>query len=134
MAKLGITPGELVLSFRSTEFVDDAARDNQATNAMEIAEVGFALGQIADMEKWYAELRADPTKIPAGASLSVTGYSLGGHLATAFNLLRAQEIATAETPKLEQTITFNKHQGSESNCFPPTAVWAMNDSRMRLPA
>lgn len=28
--------GELVLSFRSTEFADDAARDNQATNGMEI--------------------------------------------------------------------------------------------------
>lgn len=29
----GIKTGELVMSFRSTEFIDDAARDNQATNA-----------------------------------------------------------------------------------------------------
>jgi hypothetical protein len=28
---------ELVMSFRSTEFIDDAARDNQATNLLEIA-------------------------------------------------------------------------------------------------
>jgi hypothetical protein len=37
------------MSFRSTEFIDDAARDNQATNAMEIKEAGFAFGQIRDM-------------------------------------------------------------------------------------
>lgn len=32
--------GELVLSFRSTEFVDDNARDNVAANALEIKEYG----------------------------------------------------------------------------------------------
>ena len=37
---------ELVMSFRSTEFIDDSARDNQATNAMEIKETGFAWGQL----------------------------------------------------------------------------------------
>ena len=30
----GLKKDELVLSFRSTEFADDAARDNQATNAI----------------------------------------------------------------------------------------------------
>ena len=40
----GIAAGELVLSFRSTEFVDDAVRDNQATNALEIKEKGCAFG------------------------------------------------------------------------------------------
>ena len=62
--------GELVLSFRSTEFIDDHARDNQATNAMELAEGGFALGQIADMEAWYAELAADPEML-GGRTFSV---------------------------------------------------------------
>ena len=76
--------GELVLSFRSTEFIDDAARDNEATNKLEIAKTGFAFGQLSDMEKWYGELKA-AGKITG--PLSVTGYSLGGHLATAFNLL-----------------------------------------------
>ncbi|WP_199740104.1 hypothetical protein [Acidovorax sp. FJL06] len=80
---------ETVLSFRSTEFIDDAARDNKATNELEIKETGFAWGQIADMQDWYAELKDDATKLGAGQAFSVTGYSLGGHLATVFNLLNA---------------------------------------------
>jgi hypothetical protein len=32
---------ETVLSFRSTEFIDDAARDNKATNVLEIKETGL---------------------------------------------------------------------------------------------
>jgi len=48
---------ELVMSFRSTEFVDDAARDNQATNTLEIQEHGFVFGQIADMQNWHEELK-----------------------------------------------------------------------------
>ncbi len=83
--------GELVLSFRSTEFHDDHARDNTATNQLEISKFGFAFGQIADMETWYGELKA-AGKIPAGAQFSVTGYSLGGHLATIFNLLHQNEL------------------------------------------
>jgi len=80
---------ETVLSFRSTEFIDDAARDNKATNELEIKETGFAWGQIADMQQWYAELKEDGTKLGAGQAFSVTGYSLGWHLATVFNLLNA---------------------------------------------
>ena len=34
----GITTGELVICFRSTEFADDATRDNQATNTLGIKE------------------------------------------------------------------------------------------------
>lgn len=78
--------GELVLSFRSTEFIDDAVRDNQATNSMEVKAYGWAFGQIADMKDWVESLYAQ-NKITPGNMLSVTGYSLGGHLATAFNLL-----------------------------------------------
>jgi hypothetical protein len=37
----GAKAGELVISFRSTEFIDDAARDNEATNK-EIKDFGFA--------------------------------------------------------------------------------------------
>lgn len=88
--------GELVLSFRSTEFIDDAVRDNQATNKMEIAAHGWAFGQIADMEAWYVSLQASG-KLPTGATFTVTGYSLGGHLATAFNLLHQHEDRTAAT-------------------------------------
>ncbi|MBP6789729.1 MAG: hypothetical protein KA170_19225, partial [Candidatus Promineofilum sp.] len=85
---------EFVLSFRSTEFLDDAARDNEATNYQEINKLGFAFGQISDMEKWYSEVK---TKITG--PLSVTGYSLGGHLATAFNLLHKSEVT--------EVVTFN---------------------------
>ncbi|MBK8525123.1 MAG: hypothetical protein IPL58_14475 [Betaproteobacteria bacterium] len=92
--------GELVVSFRSTEFLDDAARDNQATNVLEIKEKGWAFGQISDMEKWYTDLKSSG-KIPAGARFSVTGYSLGGHLATAFNLMYGSELNGGEV------ITFN---------------------------
>ncbi|MES9899660.1 MAG: hypothetical protein ABW148_11630 [Sedimenticola sp.] len=41
---------EHVISFRSTEFIDDAVRDSLATNQMEIFDTGFAWGQISDME------------------------------------------------------------------------------------
>ena len=40
----GAEVGELVMCFRSTEFLDDSARDNQATNDLEINETGFAWG------------------------------------------------------------------------------------------
>ncbi|MBL0075975.1 MAG: hypothetical protein IPP41_08640 [Rhodocyclaceae bacterium] len=89
-------PNELVLSFRSTEFVDDSIRDSLATNTLELKDTGFAFGQLADMEAWYGELASG---VLAGKAFSVTGYSLGGHLATAFNLLH-QGVA-------QQVVTFN---------------------------
>jgi Ca2+-binding RTX toxin-like protein len=109
-AALGIKKDELVLSFRSTEFADDAARDNEATNRLEIQKHGWAFGQIADMENWYAELltRTDATTgelVLGNSKLNVTGYSLGGHLATAFNLLR-QADGTFAT-RIQETYTFN---------------------------
>nr|WP_295784969.1 putative Ig domain-containing protein [Rhodoferax sp.] len=91
--------GELVLSFRSTEFIDDAARDNQATNTLELKNTGFAWGQLADMQDWYTNTLAKTGGPLEGKSFSLTGYSLGGHLATAFNLLNP----TAAS----KTITFN---------------------------
>lgn len=77
---------EQVLSFRSTEFIDDSIRDNQATNALEIKEFGWAFGQISDMRAWVADLYAKG-EINPDLPLTITGYSLGGHLATAFRLL-----------------------------------------------
>ena len=41
----GLKKGDLVMSFRSTEFVDDALRDSEGTNAY-IASNGWAFGQI----------------------------------------------------------------------------------------
>ncbi|GKT02456.1 hypothetical protein AVKW3434_23725 [Acidovorax sp. SUPP3434] len=94
---------ELVISLRSTEFADDSARDNQATNTLEIKEKGWAFGQIADMEKWYADLQASG-KLGATDRFTVTGYSLGGHLATAFYQLREEK---GEAGRIASTYTFN---------------------------
>lgn len=44
--------GKLVLSFRSTEFIDDTTRDSEATNSLEIDNFGWAFGQIDDMQAW----------------------------------------------------------------------------------
>ncbi|WP_423599722.1 hypothetical protein [Roseateles sp. MS654] len=93
----GAKAGEIVMSFRSTEFIDDAARDNEATNVREVSEKGFAWGQLRDMEAWYTELKAAGTLSPG--NFSVIGYSLGGHLATAFNLMHNSEVS--------QVVTFN---------------------------
>ena len=101
--KTGIKEGDLVISFRSTEFIDDSAHDNQATNTLEIKNKGWAFGQIADMEKWVRSLRADGF-IGNGKEVSVTGYSLGGHLATAFNILHNYKESDI---KIKQTFTFN---------------------------
>jgi hypothetical protein len=92
----GLVKGQLVLSFRSTEFADDAARDTQATGKLEIKEFGWAFGQIADMRAWYESLTVSGL-IPAGTPLDITGYSLGGHLATAFNLLYPSAVRSTYT-------------------------------------
>ena len=101
--KTGIKEGDLVISFRSTEFIDDSAHDNQATNTLEIKNKGWAFGQIADMEKWVQSLKKAKI-IGDGKEVSVTGYSLGGHLATAFNILHNYE---GSDINIKQTFTFN---------------------------
>jgi hypothetical protein len=100
----GLKEGEYVLSFRSTEFIDDAVRDSAATNTLEIHDTGWAWGQIADMEAWYESIK---NEIPAGVKPNVTGYSLGGHLATAFNLLHQDDKAANGSDVIKEVITFN---------------------------
>ncbi len=98
----GLKRGELVMSVRSTEFIDDAVRDSK-TNELEIRKFGWAFGQITDMMAWYDKLDADPTKI-GGRNVTVTGYSLGGHLATAFNAVMVER---KQGWRIDQTYTFN---------------------------
>jgi hypothetical protein len=97
----GAKTGERVISLRSTEFVDDAARDNEATNTLEVKEFGFAFGQINDMEAWFEKLKGDPAMLPPDQQISVTGYSLGGHLATAFNILHGGAATTSGEPLIK---------------------------------
>ena len=104
----GAQKDQLVISFRSTEFIDDAARDNQATNVLEIKETGFAWGQIRDMEEWYETIATQHASdfAAAGNKFAVTGYSLGGHLASVFNLLHGTHATTGQA-NITQVVTFN---------------------------
>lgn len=94
--------GEYTLSFRSTEFVEDVLRDSIGTNEG-ISEYGWAFGQIADMEDWWAGLQQTVPGL-SGEQVTVTGYSLGGHLATAFAQLRAE---AGELSRIKHIYTFN---------------------------
>ncbi len=90
------TTNTYTLSFRSLEYQDHAQggdweRDGQGGAAGEIAGAGFALGQLVSMERYYQELK-NSGALPAGAVLNVTGYSLGGHLATVFTELHTADI------------------------------------------
>lgn len=99
----GLKTNQYVMSFRSTEFIDDYARDNAATNTLEVKAGGFAYGQIADMEDWWKSLKAS---YPDMGTVSVTGYSLGGNLATSFALLRKAEGA-ANLVAVKEVYTIN---------------------------
>ena len=102
------SPNEYTLSFRSTEFIDDAVRDSKATNRLEIKDLGWAFGQIAEMEAWYKNTLIGLGGPLVGKNFNVTGYSLGGHLATAFNILRREEAVASGTPNpITATYTFN---------------------------
>ena len=97
------TTGEYTLSFRSTEYADeirggDWQRDGVPGADGEIAKKGFAFGQIVAMEDYYSWLKSKNI-LPAGERLNVTGYSLGGHLATVFTELHVDDI--------EHTYNFN---------------------------
>ena len=106
---------QYTLSFRSTESAaatqgGDLERDLFGADA-ELGFSGFAFGQLAAMEEYFARLkqgiRSDgtvDTSLQAFFSnpshhLNVTGYSLGSHLATVFTELHHAEIT--------QTYLFN---------------------------
>jgi hypothetical protein len=114
------TTGEYTLSFRSTEYRNQAQggdweRDGLLGADGEIFSDGFAFGQLAAMEEYFARLKqgiksdgtfdaglqaffADPAR-----QLNVTGYSLGGHLATVFTELHYNDNDIA----FGHTYTFN---------------------------
>lgn len=98
---------EYTLSFRSTESRPwekggDKERDMAATDALSVAGVGFALAQLDAMEKYYQWLKENGL-LPAGSILNVTGYSLGGHLATVFTEIHRNDADI----QFGETVTFN---------------------------
>lgn len=90
---------------RSTEFRDwidggDGERDKTGTDVKGLGTTGFALAQLSAMEKYYQWLK-DNGMLKGMTKLNVTGYSLGGHLATVFTDLHKGEMGDG------QTVTFN---------------------------
>lgn len=90
------------LSIRSTENRPESAggdklRDLFGADVGGLVFHGLALAQIEALESYYAWLRHTGL-LPEDATLNVTGYSLGGHLATVFTELH---------PEVSRTFTFN---------------------------
>ncbi|RDE48787.1 MAG: calcium-binding protein, partial [Candidatus Accumulibacter meliphilus] len=107
-------PAEYTISFRSTEYQTESkggdwSRDGADAADGDINHYGFALAQLASMEEFYAQLKAGKTfnnstgqfETSAAAlnfmntphTVNVTGYSLGGHLSSAFTLMHEADIA-----------------------------------------
>ncbi len=55
-----------------------------------LGQTGFAFAQLAAMENYYLQLTTSGV-LTTGATLNVTGYSLGNHLATIFTELHAND-------------------------------------------
>lgn len=99
--------GSYTLAIRSTEYNNsdkggDGERDVRHADFLSIAFRGFALAQLDALEHYYAWLR-DNGKLPDGAVLNVTGYSLGGHLATVFTEIHQHDAGI----RFGETVTFN---------------------------
>ena len=103
----GNLTNDYTLAIRSTESAKEAEggdrdRDGFGADLSGIVKSGFALAQLAALEDYYASLKQHG-KLPPGASLTVSGYSLGGHLATVFTEIHAKDTDIA----LARTYTFN---------------------------
>lgn len=88
---------EYTLSIRSTEFKPfnkggDRERDGLLGADGEVAVNGFALGQLAALEDFY---QREVLPLVGARKINVTGYSLGGHLATVFTEIHAEAVKAA---------------------------------------
>ncbi len=97
-----IGTNNFTLSFRSTEFESqsnggDFERDGTLGADGDVTLQGFAFAQLASMEEYYQTTVR--SLLPPDAILNVTGYSLGGNLATVFTELHSSEV--------NHTYTFN---------------------------
>jgi Ca2+-binding RTX toxin-like protein len=106
--------GTYTLSFRSTESKNaidggDVERDSFNGANGQIGSLGFAWGQLRDMENYYRRLKSGTLATGnaddgealatalAGGRINITGYSLGSHLAQVFTLLHPDAVAHAYT-------------------------------------
>ncbi len=80
------TAGQYRLAVRGTEFDTQPIADLLVADFAGIASNGMAQGQIRDMYDYYQSLIASGP-LTANTQLTVTGHSLGGHLAAAFTRL-----------------------------------------------
>jgi hypothetical protein len=119
--------GRYSLVFRSTEYKNsgdggDYERDGYYGADGEIADVGFALGQLRDMEWYLAELRAGRLQngseadelaiknaLAATQKLDIVAYSLSGNLATVFTELHPELINTTTVFNAVGRGTINAH-------------------------
>jgi hypothetical protein len=90
--------GAYTLSIRSTEYVTpniggDKYRDLHGADLEGIAFDGLALAQIDALERYYEWLLKNVEGLSEGP-LYVTGYSLGGHLATIFTEMHPEVVHT----------------------------------------
>ena len=98
----GVLTNNYTLAIRSTEMRPwdkggDGERDKWGTDVFGLAlGGGFALAQLDALEYYFQWLKVN-NQLPAGANLNVTGYSLGGHLATVFTEIHAAEMGTGRT-------------------------------------
>ncbi|QAZ40907.1 hypothetical protein C1M51_16575 [Methylibium sp. Pch-M] len=103
----GSASTEYTLAIRSTEFRDwskggDGERDKAGADITSIAFNGFALAQQDALERYYTWLKQNG-QLPTGARLNVTGYSLGGNLATVFTEIHKSDADI----QFGETVTFN---------------------------
>lgn len=120
-------PTEIVLAIRGTEFpsVDVTGAD------ADIATFGAARDQIISLYTWFQDLLSsgDPSLSPLLTNkVTVTGHSLGGHLALAFSRLfpdKVNGVYTYNAPGFKQTADvdsfFNQVAGHPTT-FPVTTV------------
>lgn len=117
---------EYTLAIRSTEYRDwkdggDGERDKGGADIAEITGYGFAFAQIDALEQYYKWLKVNG-KLPDGVKLNVTGYSLGGHIATVFTEMHQADMAGGET------VTFNgAGRGSIASGNTPSNLKSMID-------
>lgn len=131
----GILTSEYTLSIRSTESRNvadggDRDRDGYGADLAGIFFNGFALAQLSALEDYFAWLKSSGM-LPQGSILNVTGYSLGGHLATVFTEMHAADI----DGMLNETYTFNgAGRGTWSrNASDPNAIVAYYKSVLANP-